>query len=96
MGKRWRMIHGYTHSRCAVGAEEYGEMPLTRAIEAVYTSLECKKHKVSRRKVHEFLQRHCGCGWHHVAGPNSARMVDYYRTFLTDDEKLQLLGTVRK
>src|SRR5262252_9583835 len=27
----------------------------TRALEAVYTGLECKKHKVSRRRVREFL-----------------------------------------
>ncbi len=96
MGKRWRMVHGYTHSRNARESEAEGEMPLTRAIEAVYTSLECKKHKVSRRKVREFLEKNCGCGWHHVAGPNGVRMVSYYSTLLTTDQKRELLGTVKE
>ena len=95
MGKRWRMVHGYTHSRNARESEESGEMPLTRAIEAVYASLECKMHKVSRRKVREFLEMHCDRGWHHVAGPNGVRRVSYYATSLTDDQKCQLLGIVK-
>jgi len=41
MTKRWSMVHGNTHSRNAREAEERGEMPLTRAIDAVYVSLEC-------------------------------------------------------
>jgi hypothetical protein len=72
------MVHGQTHSRNAFEAEERGEMLLTRAIEAVYASLECKKHKVPRREVREFLERNCQRGWHHVAGPNGVRMVGYY------------------
>jgi hypothetical protein len=96
MGKRWRMVHGYTHSRNARESEERGEMPLSRAIEAVYTSLECKKFKVSRRKVREFLEKHCSRGWHHVAGPNGVREVNYYATVLTDDQKRELLGTVKE
>ena len=59
MAKRWRMVHGYTHSRNARESEERGEMPLTRAIDAVYISLECKKLKVSRQKVREFLEKYC-------------------------------------
>ena len=55
MAKRWRMVHGDTHSRNARAAEEQGEMPLTRAVEAVYAALECKEHKVSRRKVRDYL-----------------------------------------
>jgi hypothetical protein len=35
---RWKMIHGGTHSRNAGIAEAEGEMPLTRAIDAVYLS----------------------------------------------------------
>ena len=62
------------------------------AIEAVYVSLECKKHKVSRRKVREFLERNCERGWHHVAGPNGVRVVAYYAAVLTEDEKRELLG----
>jgi hypothetical protein len=85
------MVHGHTHSRNARAAEERGEMPLTRAIEAVYMALECKQHKVSRRRVREFLEQNCGQGWHHVAGPNSVRMVGYYTTVLTDEQKGELL-----
>jgi hypothetical protein len=57
------------HSRSAQEAEERGEFPLTRAVEAVYTSLECKKHGVSRREVRDFLERNCQRGWNHIAGP---------------------------
>lgn len=92
VGTRWKMIHGGTHSRAAWEAEQRGELPLTRAVEAVYKALECKKHKVSRRKVREFLLEHCHCGWHHVAGPGRAREIDYYATELTDKQKRQLLG----
>jgi hypothetical protein len=92
MGKRWRTVHGYTHSRAARDSEDRGEMPLTRAVEAVYKALECKKQRVSRRKVREFLEKHCGRGWHHVAGPNGVRKVVYYATLLTDDDKRQLLS----
>jgi hypothetical protein len=67
---RWKFVHGSTHSKAASEVEVRGEMPLTRAVEAVYSSLECKKHKIFRRKVREFLQAHCEAGWHHVAGPN--------------------------
>lgn len=92
MSRRWRMVHGYTHSRNARAAEGRGEMPLTRAIEAVYAALECKKHRVSRRKVREFLLKHCYRGWHHVAGPNEVRVVDYYATTLTEQQKAKLLA----
>ena len=86
------MVHGYTHSRAAREAEECGEMPLSRAVEAVYLALECKQHRVSRRKVREFLMEHCGRGWHHVAGPNDVREVPYFVTVLTDKQKAELLG----
>jgi hypothetical protein len=92
MARRWRMVHGYTHSRNAREAEERGEMPLTRAVREVYESLECKKHKVSLRKVREFLEKHCQRGWHHVAGPNGVREVRYYDTVLTEEQKRLLLG----
>ena len=92
MARRWRMVHGNTHSRGAREAEERGEMPLTRAVEAVYVALECKKHRVSRRKVREFLEVHCYEGWHHVAGPNGVREVNYYATLLTDEQKRKLLS----
>jgi hypothetical protein len=95
MGRRWRFVHGYTHSRAAREAEERGEMPLTRALEAVYFGLECKNHKVSRRRVREFLIKHCGRGWHHVAGPNGVREVPYYATSLTSSQKRELLSGVR-
>ena len=92
MGRRWKFVHGKTHSFNASEAEARGEMPLTRAIEAVYTSLECKKHKVSRRKVREFLEKNCYCGWHHIAGPNGVREVSYYNTSLSEDQKRQLFA----
>jgi hypothetical protein len=91
MAKRWRFIHGYTHSLAACEAEERNEMPLTRAVEAVYKSLDCKREKISRRKVREFLEKTCYAGWHHVAGPNGMREVNYYTTSLTDDQKRELL-----
>ena len=69
MSRRWRMIHGRTHSRGAEDAEARGEMPLTRATDEVYRSLECKKHGVTRKVVCAFLQKQCRCGWHHVAAP---------------------------
>ncbi|HZZ81772.1 MAG TPA: hypothetical protein VFE62_24940 [Gemmataceae bacterium] len=68
-------------------------MPITRAVEAVYIALECKKHKVSRQKVREYLETHCQRGWHHVAGPSRVREVMYYATELTDEQKRELLGT---
>jgi hypothetical protein len=92
MGRRWRFVHGRTHSWGAREAEDRGEMPLTRAIEAVYVNYECKKHKVSRRMVREFLLKHCRRGWHHVAGPNEVREVPYFATRLTDHEITQLLS----
>lgn len=92
MGRRWRFVHGRTHSRKARAVEEAGEMPLTRAVEAVYASLDCKRHKVSRRKVREFLMANCYRGWHHVAGPNRVREVGYYATRLTDNQRKELLG----
>jgi hypothetical protein len=88
------MVHGQTHSRNAFAAEERGEMPITRAVEAVYVLLECKKHKVPRRKVRAFLERNCQRGWHHVAGPNGVRMVGYYATNLTEEQRRELLGAV--
>jgi len=96
MAKRWRMVHGRTHSQNARASEARGEMPLTRAIEAVYAALGCKKHGVSRRKVREFLEKHCSRGWHHVAGPNGVREVSYYATQLTDDQKRALMGTAEE
>lgn len=95
MGRRWRTVHGQMRSRNARESEAHDEMPLTRAIEAVYTSLECKKHGVSRRKVREFLETHCRCGAHHVAGP-SVRLVGYYATSLTAAQKRQLLATAKE
>ena len=92
MARRWRMVHGYTHSRAAREAEERGEMPITRAVEAVYATLECKQHGISRRKVREFLESNCCQGWHHVAGPNEVREVAYYATVLTDEQKKMLLS----
>jgi hypothetical protein len=86
------MVHGATHSRNAFEAERRGEMPITRAVDAVYKSLNCKAHKVSRRRVREFLENNCQRGWHHVAGPNGVRGVAYYATALTDEEKWVLLG----
>jgi hypothetical protein len=90
------MVHGNMRSRNAQEAEEHAEMPLTRAVEAVYKSLECKKNRVSRHKIRAFLMQYCGCGWHHVAGPHGVRMVRYYVTALTDEQKRELLGTVTK
>jgi hypothetical protein len=86
------MVHGSTHSRNAFEAETRGEMPITRATRAVYQALECKKRKISLRKVREFLENHCSRGWHHVAGPNGVREVFYYATVLTEEEKRELLG----
>src|SRR4051794_4942025 len=92
MSGRWRMVHGKTHSWNALAAEYRGEMPLTRAVNAVYAALDCKSHGVSRRKVREYLEQNCRRGWHHVAGPNGLREVPYYATALTDEEKRALLG----
>jgi|SRR5712691_854217 len=96
MAKRWRTIHGNTPSRNARESEARGEMPLTRVVEAVYTLLECKMHQVSRRQVREFLEQYCGRGWHHIAGPNDPRRVNYYATLRTDEQKRELLGTAKK
>ena len=93
---RWRFVNGKTHSFNAIEAEERGEMPITRAVEAVYKTLECKNRKVSRRRVREYLEAHCNRGWHHVAGPNGVREVDYYATDLTETQIHDLLGTVEE
>ncbi len=92
MGRRWKTVHGNTHSRNAREAEGRGEMPITRAVEAVYTALECKKHRVSRREVREYLEAHCRRGWHHVAGYNDVREVAYYATDLSGEQRKELLG----
>ncbi len=94
MARRWKMVHGSTHSRNAREAEERGEMPLTRAVDAVYQALECKKLEVSRRRVREFLEKNCERGWHHVAGPNSVREVPYYATRLDEDQQQRLLTKI--
>lgn len=92
MAMRWRRVHGNARSQAAQEAEAAGEMPLTRAVAAVYAALECKKRRIPRRRVRKFLEANCGCGWHHVAGPNDVRRVDYYATLLTEDQKRDLLG----
>lgn len=96
MGRRWRMVHGHTHSRSAEDAEGRGEMPLGRAVEAVYVGLECKSHGVSRRSVRASLERECGAGWHHVAGPGGVRQVPYFTTVLNDDQRAGLLSRGRR
>lgn len=93
MNKRWKMVHGKTRSFNALDAEAQGEMPLTRAIEVVYKSLDCKKLKISRQKVREFLKKNCYSAWHHVAGPNGVREIDYYSTNLDEVLKKKLMGT---
>lgn len=93
MNKRWKFIHGKTRSFNALDAEARGEMPLTRAIEAVYKSLDCKKRKISRRRVREFLEKNCYAAWHHVAGPNGVREIAYYSTNLDEDLKNKLIDS---
>ena len=92
MGRRWKTVHGKTHSWNAQDAESRGEMPITRAVEEVYTKFECKKHRVSRRKVREYLEANCRRGWHHVAGYNGVRDVAYYDTKLTREQHKELFG----
>jgi hypothetical protein len=92
MARRWRMVHGYTHSRAAREAEARGEMPLTRAVEAVYQNLKCKEHKIPRKRVRAYLEANCCRGWHHVAGPNRVREVGYYATLLTQKQIRELLS----
>jgi hypothetical protein len=62
MGRQWKMVHGHTHSWNAREAQVRGEMPITRAVAEVYSALDCKKYKVSKRTVRLFLERHCGRG----------------------------------
>jgi hypothetical protein len=93
MSRRWKFVHGKTHSFNASDAEARGEMPITRAIDAVYKSLDCKKLKISRRRVREFLEKNCYSGWHHVAGPNGVREVSYYLTNLDEDLKNKLIDS---
>ena len=85
------MVHGHTHSRNAAEAELRGELPITRAIEVIYKTQECKKLGISRRVVREFLEKNCRAGWHHVAGPNGVREVGYYATALTGAQQAELL-----
>ncbi len=92
MCKRWKFVHGKTHSFNALDAEARGEMSLTRAIEAVYKSLDCKKLKISRRRVREFLEKNCYSAWHHVAGPNGVREIAYYSNKLNEYLKNKLIG----
>jgi len=96
MARRRRMVHGNTHSQSATEAESRGELPITRAVEEVYASLECQKHGVSRTTVREFLKENCKRGWHHVAGPDGVREVTYYTTSLTRAQKRKLLGSCGK
>jgi hypothetical protein len=57
----------------------------------VYVSLDCKKYRISRRSVREFLEKNCYRA-HHAAGPNGVSEVGYYNTVLTDVQKAELLG----
>ena len=90
------MVHGHTHSRNAAEAELRGELPITRAIEVIYKTQECKKLGISRRVVREFLEKNCGAGWHHVAGPSRVREVPYFATALTEAQQAELLGNRKK
>ncbi len=96
MAKRWKTVHGKTHSWNAMEAEQRGELPLTRAIEAVYKQLDCKKLRISRRRVRDFLKSHCCEGYHHVAGYNAVRVIDYYRTELSEKDVMLLKASVKK
>jgi len=96
MGKQWRTVHGYMHSRNAGEAELRGELPITRAIEVIYKDLECKKLGIPRRVVQEFLKKNCSAGWHHVAGPNGVREISYYATALTEAQQAKLLEYRKK
>jgi hypothetical protein len=91
----WRTVNSKMRSYGAEDAEDRGEMPPARAVDTVYVELECKKHRVPRREVSEFLMQHCGRGWHHVAGPNGVRRVYCYATVLTDEQKRELLSRGR-
>jgi hypothetical protein len=96
MPKRWKMVHGNTHSRNAQSSEAGGEMPITRAVDAVYKSMDCKSSGISRREVREFLVRCCARGWHHIAGPSGVREVNYYTTVLSPPQKEELLKLRKK
>lgn len=96
MSKRWKMVHGNKHSRNAGLAESNGEMPITRAIEVVYKSMDCKNRGISRRVVREFLMQHCPRGWHHVSGPSRVREVNYYATSLSDAQQEEILKFGKK
>jgi hypothetical protein len=71
-------------------------MPISRAVDEVYKSMECKSIGISRREVQEFLMQHCACGWHHVAGPSRVREVNYYATVLSPLQKEELLKLRKK
>ncbi len=96
MARRWKTVHGRTHSRNAEGAESRGQMPISRAVEEVYRALGCKEHGIPRRIVREFLEANCRAGWHHVAGPGEVRRVDYYDTSLTEDQKKELFRSRKR
>ena len=92
MKGRWKTVNGKTHSWNAIEAEQRGELPITRAVEEIYHRLNCKTLKIPRRRVREFLDAHCYAGYHHIAGYNDVRAVDYYRTKLTKEEERLLMG----
>lgn len=92
MSRRWRMVHGKTHSWGASEAEKREEYPITHAVEAVYRHYDCKQRGIPKRVVRQFLEEHCNRGWHHVAGKNGVREVPYYATRLTDELERQLLS----
>jgi len=71
-------------------------MPITRAVDEVYKSMDCKSRGISRREVREFLMHHCSRGWHHVAGPSGVREVSYYATVLSPLQKEELLKLMKK
>jgi hypothetical protein len=80
----------------AGSAEARGEMPISRAIEVVYKTMDCKSRGISRRVVREFLVKHCYRGWHHVAGPSGVREINYFATSLSSAEEEELLKFRRK
>ena len=91
MSRRFRWVNGKPRSVNAEIAEQNGRMPLTRAIDAVYRTYNCRKHRVTRRAVRQILESHWDGEWHHV-GPY-AHSCGYYETKLFRSQLRELLKT---
>lgn len=87
--RRWRWVNGKARSMNAEIAERSGKLPLTRAVDTVYHSYNCRRHGITRKVVRSLLESNWDGEWHHV-GPY-AHEINYFNTHLSFGQLRELL-----